>query len=175
MQTTLLLSLTLAVAIALSGCAQESDRVPQAAQNKNTPPRAPHGVAQKGAPPEQYLADTIREQQLPDFGTTSIGTVFDRYEYFDSREWKETKNSANKVYVDFRGLFTNTSFNIKAINKGISREGVEVKFVVEPDGAFYLAMVSKIEITLDGKMMRFPREDGKRILEQLYRNRALTF
>ncbi len=175
MQTPLLLSLTLAVAIALAGCTQESDRAPQAAQNKNTRPLAPHGVAQKGAPPEQYLADTIREQKLPDFGTTSIGTVFDRYEYFDSREWKETKNSVNKVYVDFRGLFKSKSLNIKVINKGISREGVEVKFVVEPDGAFYLAMVSKIEITLDGKMMRFPREDGKRILEQIYRNRELTF
>lgn len=163
------------LAACLCGCARESDSSKTQAPAVAVSPLSPHGGAAKVPPSDKAFVGIIRGQALPGFTGKTIGTAFDEYSYFSGREWQETKNPAGKVYIDFRGLFESSGLDINSIKKGIARQGIEVKFVIEPDGAFSLAMVSKVEFTTDGNMHRYPLENGKNIIEQIYNNREIRF
>ena len=163
------------LAACLCGCARESDSSKKPDPVVAVSPLSPHGGAPKGPPSDKAFVGVTRGQKLPGFTGKTIGTTFDEYSYFSSREWQETKKTAGKVYIDFRGLFESSGLDINSIKKGIARQGIEVKFVIEPDGAFSLAMVSKVEFTTDGNMHRYPLENGKKIIEQIYNNREIRF
>jgi len=159
-------------AACLFGCAKEGQK-PQ-----DTPPKAvsPHGAGadSKQSDQPQGFVGIVTSQKLPLSSTRTIGTAFDEYRYFNSREWKETRNASGKVYVDFQGLFASPPI-AASIKNGVSRQGVEVKFVVEPNGNLYVGMVSRIDVTADGKMSLYPLGDGKKIVEMIYDNKEITF
>lgn len=158
-------------AVCLFGCAKEGQKP------ANTPAKAlsPHstGADSKQSDQPQSFVGIVSNQKLPLSTTKTIGTVFDEYRYFNSREWKETRNAAGRVYVDFKGLFASPPI-AKSIKDGVSRQGVEVKFVVEPNGNFYVGMISRIDVTADGKMKLYPVK-MEEIIEQIYANKEITF
>lgn len=159
-------------AVCAFGCAKEG-------QNPlNAPPKAlsPHGAGAdtKQSDQLQGFSGIVSNQKLPLSNTKTIGAAFDEYRYFSSREWKEIRNASGKVYVDFQGLFA-TAPIAASIKDGVSRQGVEVKFVVEPNGNLYVGMVSRIDVTADGKMSLFPLGDGKKIVEMIYDNKEIVF
>lgn len=172
MKRQLLIVLFCFVAVSMSGCSKEV-RKPQ-----NPPSNAAsrHGMDtdSKQADELQGFIGIVTSQKLPLSNTKTIGVAFGDYRYFKSREWKETRNNAGKVYVDFQGLFADEPI-VASIKDGVSRQGVEVKFVVEPNGNFYVGMVSRIDVMTDGTMHLSPLGDGIKIVEMIYDNREITF
>ncbi len=168
----LLLVLCCLVTVSVSGCSKEV----QQPQNPPANSASRHGTEtdSKQADEPQGFIGIVTSQKLPLSNTKTIGAAFGDYRYFKSRQWKETRNNAGKVYVDFQGLFENEPI-VASIKDGVSRQGVEVKFVVEPNGNFYVGMVSRIDVMNDGMMRISPLGDGKKIVEMIYDNREITF
>ncbi len=136
----------------------------------------PHGQQDNATDsPELGFADVIKSKKLADYSTSSIGDAFGTYRFFDKREWRETKSSDGKVYVDFWGWFNAAVLDDASTKNGIVARGVEVKFVIYPDGAFNLAMISKIEARTDDKVYVYPLADKKRIMDAIYTNKELAF
>jgi hypothetical protein len=121
------------------------------------------------------IAAAIRKQKLADYDTATIGDAFDNYRYFEKREWKETVSNNGKIYIDFCGWFKKSVLDAVSVNKGIAARGIDVKFVINADGSFYLAMISKVEIGADGREFGYPQEDKTRILSAIYGNKEMSF
>lgn len=172
MKRQMLMVLFYLVTVSMSGCSKEV----QQPQNPPSNSASRHGMDSdsKQADKPQGFIGIVSSQKLPLSNTKTIGDAFGDYRYFKSRHWKETRNNAGKVYVDFQGLFAHEAI-ISSIKDGVSRQGVEVKFVVEPNGNFYVAMVSRIDVMNDGMMRLYPLGDGKKIVEMIYDNRDITF
>ena len=171
----LLLVLCCLVAVSVPGCSKET-QLPQKPQNPPSNSASRHGADTdaKQADELQGFIGIVTSQKLPLSNTKTIGAAFGDYRYFKTRHWKETRNNAGKVYVDFRGLFADEPI-VASIRDGVSRQGIEVKFVVEPNGNFYVGMVSRIDVMNDGMMRLSPLGDGKKIVEMIYDNREITF
>jgi len=136
----------------------------------------PHGQQDKTADSIEFVfADVIKSKKLADYSTSTIGAAFGTYRYFDKREWKETKSSDGKVYVDFWGWFNTGKLDAASIKNGIVARGIEAKFVIYPDGKFNLAMISKIEARADGQKYAYPLADKKCILDAIYANKVIAF
>ncbi len=132
--------------------------------------------AQQGnAASNEGIVGAIKEKTLADYPTSTIGNAFDTYRYFDKREWKETRSSDGKIYVDFWGWFNTATLDAASVKNGIVARGVAAKFVVYRDGAFNLAMISKIETRADGKMYVYPLADKKSIMDAIYANKEISF
>lgn len=150
-------------AIGFTGCIKEPKEPKNEAQNKP-------------AQPEQLspFIGAVTGQTLPDFGKKKIGAVFEGYRYFTSRDWKETRSSSGKVYVDFTGLFEEQPS--LAGGKGVVKNGVQIKFVIDmKSGNFYAAMASKVDVKADGSMAYYPLEDMKKVISLIYANERITF
>lgn len=119
----------------------------------------------------QGYVSVVTSQKLPLSKSKTIGTVFEEYKYFSAREWKESRNSEGKAYVDFRGYLP----SVTSGKSGVVREGVEIKFVVSRQGDFYVGMVSRIEVTSDGKVSLYPADDGNKFMELIYANKEIKF
>lgn len=150
---------------------------PEGSQTTAPKNGSPHskGPGLQESPPRQPFVVLVAKQKLPEFSSKTLGAMFDDYRFFSSRDWNETKTATGKVYVDFKGLFVTDALNLELVKKDIARQGVEIKFVVEPDGKFYVGMVSRIEVKTDGKMFMYPLKDGKKIVEQIYGNKEIVF
>ena len=154
---------TLAAMVGLAGgCArQESER--QVQQEK-----AP-------AAPKEGVVGVIKEMKLAEYPSATIGSALDRYAYFDKREWKESDASNGKIYVDFLGWFKTGTLDAAAAKNGVTARGVAAKFVINSDGTFYLAMVSKVESGADGRITAYPLPDKKGVMDAIYANRQVSF
>ena len=127
------------------------------------------------SPPKEGFVEVVKGIKLPGYTTSNIGAAFNNYRYFGSRKWRETRFPDGKIYVDFWGWFNASKFDVALINNGITARGVEVKFVIYPDGAFRVAMISKIESRVGGKISAYPLEDKKSIMDAIYANKEITF
>ncbi len=156
----------------LFGCTKETEKSPA----NSSRVVSPHSVGADSKKPDgpQGFVGIVINQKLDPSNSKTIGAVFEEYRYFKSREWKETRNTAGKVYVDFKGMFSNTPI-AKSLKDGVSRQGVEVKFVVEPNGNFYVGMISRIDVKTDGMMSLYPLEDGDKIIKMIYDNKEISF
>lgn len=125
--------------------------------------------------PKEGFVEVVKEIKLPGYTTSNIGDAFNNYRYFGSRKWRETRFPDGKIYIDFWGWFNTSKFDVALINNGITARGVEIKFVIYPDGAFRVAMISKIESRVDGKISAYPLEDKKSIMDAIYANKEITF
>lgn len=121
------------------------------------------------------IVAAIREKKLAEFATSTIGEAFDAYQYFDKREWKEISTPNGKIYVDFWGWFKPSSIDATSLKNGVVTRGVTVKFVINPDGSFYVAMISKIEAGADGKEYASPLADKQHVLKAIYGNKEIIF
>ena len=143
---------------------------------------AGHKAEQKQAQPDKTsepakegVVAAIRGKTLAGFKTVTIGEAFDTYRYFDKKEWKESRSTNGKIYVDFWGWFKESAIDEASRKNGIVARGVEVKFVVNPEGDFYLAMISRVEKGADGAEHDYPIDDKQSILKAIYGNREITF
>lgn len=121
------------------------------------------------------MENSIKSKKLDNYPTMKIGEAFEKYSYFEARTWKVTQLSPLKTYIDFTGMFKKNYFSFASAKKGVSQQGVEIKFVVYENGRFAIAMISKVEILTNGMINRYPLENTKAILDNIYGNREITF
>ncbi len=114
--------------------------------------------------------EALKGMKLTEYPAKTIGDAFDGYTHFTSKEWRETRLKGMKIYLDFYGM---QKTGVLSASKQTYSEGVNVKFVIYPDGTFAVVMVSKVQILSDGKMYVSPIEDKKAILDAIYENKAI--
>lgn len=129
-----------------------------------------------GAPPPGRtlgMIEVIKGASLPGYTNTKIGEAFDRYSHFKSKNWRETRGTAGTSYVDFIGSAPPRLLDLKSRWAGISASGIEVKFVVYPNGEYGVVMVSRTVVKSNGKADRYPLPDVKSVLDAIYSNRKI--
>ena len=141
---------------------------PMAGQKQAEPDSRP-GV------PKEGIAEALKKKKLAEFKTVTIGEAFDTYRYFDKREWKESRSANGKIFVDFWGWFKEGALDAASRKNGVVARGVQVKFVINPEGDFYLAMISRAEKGADGSEQDYPLDDKAGILKAIYGNKEITF
>jgi hypothetical protein len=124
--------------------------------------------------PGYTVASALKKQVLANYPKATVGDAFEAYRFLSGKEWKSTQGANAKMYVDFTGWFDPAKLDSAATGNGIVKRGLEVKFVVIPTGSFYVAMVSKLEVTADGRIVRSPLEEIKSVLDSIYANREIT-
>ncbi|WP_243371766.1 hypothetical protein [Geotalea sp. SG265] len=119
------------------------------------------------------MAGAIQKAHLPGYPKMTIGQAFGKYGYLENKEWRETRAANGDVFIDFTGYAPTRWFDFKMKRAGISARGLEVKFVVHPDGAYEVGMVSSVEVRSNGSVYRTPRADIKNVLDAIYGNQRL--
>lgn len=157
---------------ALIGCAQKNE--------EKTPvkPLKPQGHGDMKTTPDGPpvgMAEVVKQQKLVDYPGRTIGEVFGDYRHFDSVNWRETRLPKGSYYIDYQGTKKVPLFDEKNAKKGIVAEGVEIKFAIKPGGAFYVTMISRAVLGVDGKMTMYPLPDKKKILDAIYANKEIAF
>jgi hypothetical protein len=120
---------------------------------------------------ESGLAKALKNAKLANYRSKTIGEAVDGYRYFTKREWKETRTSSGKMYVDFTGWFNKSNFDTSSV----VQRGVGIKFMVRPDGNYAVVMVSKVEIRTDGVVHSDPLPESSPILNKIYGNTEIKF
>jgi hypothetical protein len=121
------------------------------------------------------LTEILKKQKLANYPTATIGEAFDAYTYFPRKEWKEAKPDNGKTYVDFIGWFNPGVLNEKEVKDGIVGRGIQVKFVINPDGSYSAAMVSRLDARPDSRVDVFPIVDSAGVLAKIYENKEIRF
>ena len=121
------------------------------------------------------LVDFIRKQKLVNYQSMTIGRAFDAYRHVKRKEWKEASSNSRKIIIDFIGWFDPSILGKNDIKNGVTGSGIDITFVVEPDGSFYVFMVSKIVSRADGTVSRTQSGDIKGILDKIYANKKIIF
>lgn len=156
-RTDLFLSMMVAVALIFCGCAKEEKE-----------------TADKGKQ-EVGLVDFIKKQKLANFQSNTIGNAFDSYRYLSKKEWRDPQLVSGHYTVDFVGWFEPATVKDEDVKHGVTGRGLEIKFVVNPDGSFYVFMVSTLESKSDGNVYKSQRSDVAGILASIYENKKITF
>lgn len=151
-----------------------------------TPQKQPRIITGHGGSPVQVDAaesgvrkngtvEVLKGMTLSDYPARTIGEAFEGYSHFTSREWKETRTASRKIYIDFYGTRRSPVFSLDPKIRQNYSQGVIIKFVINPDGRFFVAMISKVDIMSDGKEYAVPLNDHKKILDAIYENTAISF
>ena len=134
---------------------------------------SPHGTGAQSTESPGGMVAVIKNIKLDGYPGIKIGEVFERYRHFNKKEWVETKGLNGNLYVDFYGYSSPGWFDFDKKKAGVASRGIEVKFAIYPNGSYSLAMVSKVEVLSDGKTMRYPLSDIKRVLDAIYANKKI--
>ncbi|GAB7026492.1 hypothetical protein [Geotalea toluenoxydans] len=132
--------------------------------------QSPHATAGNSRSGTTGMTGVIQRASLPDYKAMTIGEAFGKYGYLKKKEWRETRAANGNIFIDFTGYVPAGWFDFKMKKAGVSARGLEVKFVIYPDGAYGLGMVSNVEVRTDGKIYRTPRTDAKTVLDAIYAN-----
>lgn len=125
------------------------------------------------------LVNVIKKGKLVNYQSTTIGKAFDSYKYLTKKEWKAATLKSRHSTVDFIGWFEpnawfdSNSLSDKDIKNGITGRGINIKFVIEPNGSYYVFAVSKIESKSDGKVYGYELRDIAGILANIYENKKI--
>lgn len=123
---------------------------------------------QKTRTEEPGLVEVLKEKRLADFQSLTIGEAFDSYSYLTEKVWVTDALKSGHVIVDFRGWFKKSDLNEDDQKRGVRRKGLEVKFVIEPSGAYYVLMVSRLELISEDNIIKSEYPDIKAILSRIY-------
>ena len=162
------------VTVFACACAKESPKVPD---KLNTEKPAQSTVAEEAT---DGLVNAIKKGKLANYQSTTIGNAFDSYKYLTKKEWKTSSLKSGQITVDFIGWFEPdawfdpNSLTDKDLKDGITGRGINVKFVIEPNGSYYVFMISKIESKSDGKVYGFELQDSAGILANIYANKKIS-
>lgn len=127
----------------------------------------------KAGSPEREFVELIRKGTLTEFPSSTIGEAFDSYKYLTGKDWKAHTLKSGHVTVDFSGWFKGDLTDDEH-NRGVEKKGLEVKFVIDPNGVYYAFMVTKIEELTDGTVVRTPYNDIKGVLTAIYSNHKIN-
>lgn len=159
-----------AASLAAAACAKQGGETAQAAGGVHK--QAPGAVAEA---PGKGMIPVIQGQKLAEYPDRTIGEAFGAYRHFDRKEWKEAKAEGGKFYVDYVGWYKEGRARTLAGAGAATVQGVEVKFVIYPDGGFGVAMVSEIALGADGTLAAYPHDDKKKVIDALYADREMKF
>lgn len=123
----------------------------------------------------KLVADVLKEKILKDYPSAPIGRAFDGYGHFKSKEWKEKRSDNGKYFIDFIGWFDPSLLDATAKANNVASRGIDVKFVIYPDGAFGVVMVSKLDLMNDGSIRQQALPDIKAIMDCVYANKKISF
>lgn len=172
--------MTLITAISIVGLLGTADAMPGLEKRGVVVPsvtpamnQSPHSTASGSSAGPTDMAGVIQKAILPGYPKMPIGEAFGKYGYFKKREWRETRAANGNIFVDFVGYIPTGLFDFKKRSAGITARGIEVKFVIYPDGAYGLAMMTNVEIRSGGRIYRTPRADAKVVLDAIYANQKL--
>ena len=120
------------------------------------------------------LSGIVKNQSLPAYPAMTVGKAFDSYSHLTKKQWKETRGANGTVYIDFSGWLDGKTLDMYAIKNDISSRGVEVKFVIDREGGFFVGMASKLEAKTDGRVFAYPLPDVKAVLDSIYANKEIV-
>lgn len=149
--------LLIALIIALGACTREEARKPD---ERNVP--------------NAGLINVIKNGKLMHYPQTTIGTAFDSYRYLARKEWKAERQVSGIVMVYFTGWFKSDLVDEKARREGVSERGLEVTFVINSDGSYYLLAIAALDAAADGTRKRRELTDAAAVIEQIYGNRQVV-
>lgn len=133
------------------------------------------GAAAPTNPTAYNMIEVIKRVPINGYPSATIGAAFDKYPFFEKKEWTETLIKGGKVYVNFRGYLKKGFFDWKLFRNKIENQGVEVKFAVFPSGEYEVAMVSKLTILTNGNLNIEPAVNSKELFENILRNKEIKF
>ncbi len=165
MRKFILLITILAAFWGLSACSNNSD----SSHTETSTDKSGHA---KSAGPG--IVEALKKKALDNYPSTTIGAAFEGYKYFAKKEWKETDTQHGKIYIDFIGWLDSKTIN-PLKKSDVADRGIDVKFVINPDGTFFVGMISKVEVKTDGKVYATPVEESRQMLELIYANKELVF
>jgi len=148
--------LALGMLVAYSGCGEK-----EANKDKQTAP-ALEGKQQRS------LVDFIKGSKLANFPSRTIGDAFESYRHLTGKDWRLEQHKTGQFTVGFLGWFDQKAIGDSDRKNGITAKGLDVQFVVERDGKWYLFMMSTIEKGSGGTMRRVPIADTATVLKKIY-------
>lgn len=140
------------LSLALNACSKAKDEKP----------------LKKTDTPNGGLIEVIKNGKLAAFQSVTIGEAFDSYKYLIKKDWKANILKSGHVTVDFTGWFEDSELSDEDKRRGVNGKGLEVKFVIEPNGVYYVFMVSKMELISNGSIMKSEYPDINTILKKIY-------
>lgn len=169
MNKLILLTVMIVIFLCTGACSKDGTSDP----NKSSGERSVHKSSTKDVA-GSGMAVVLRNKTLAGYESITIGNAFEGYKYFTKKEWKETTSQNGKIYIDFIGWVDSKALDAATIKAGISARALDVKFVINPDGSFFVAMMSKIDVKTDGKLYGYPLEDKDGMLAKIYANKEIT-
>lgn len=136
---------------------------------------SPHGGGNGAMTRPEGMAGVIQDAKLAGYKDVKIGEAFGKYRHFKKKVWSETRGTNGNYYVDFVGTTPAGWFDFKSRKEGISSKGIEIKFVIHPNGTYGVGMVSKVEAKTDGKTYRYSLSDINSILDAIYANKEISY
>lgn len=124
--------------------------------------------------PDAGLVTVIKKGKLVNYQATTVGNAFDSYSYLKNKEWKEEQLKSGHFIVNFIGWFDSDTLNDKNIGKGITGRGLEVKFVIDQEGFFYVFTITELDRKSDGGVSRNQILENDTILSSIYANKKLN-
>lgn len=145
-----------------------------ACENKNTTGAMRiHGDVQAEPAKEPAFVTVIKKAKLPQFQEKNIGTAFDSYHYFTQKEWRADQLKNGHATVDFIGWLDPQSSNEVAVERGVSGSGIDITFVVNIDGSYFVLSAAVVEKKRDGSISRTGLLDRGTVLKSIYGNRKI--
>ena len=121
------------------------------------------------------LITVLKGRTLADFKMKTIGSAFDSYVFFTKKEWKQTPMQGGQFAIHYTGWVDPATLDDQDGKAGITGKGVDVMFIIDATGAYYVFMVSRVESRSDGKQYAYPVGSSKDILAAIYANRKIDF
>jgi len=119
------------------------------------------------------MVGVIKRKVFDENKSKSVGKAMDEYQYFTSREWKETAAQNGTIYVDFIGGLDQKVISAASRQEGVIARTVNVKFVVKMDGTCFVGVITKYDTKTDGKVYPLPVTDVAGVMNAIYANKEL--
>lgn len=165
----LFLVVMIGVAVFAGACTKDGT---DGSAKKNGDKSGQHGGAETA---NGGLIEFIKKQKLVNYPSATIGSAFDSYKHLEKKEWTLEAQKSGQFTVEFIGWLETAALSYDDVQGGIANRGLDVTFVVETNGSFYVFMVSKIEAGIDGKIYRYQVADVEGILSKIYANKRIIF
>lgn len=120
------------------------------------------------------MVDVLKNNKFAGHESATIGGAFESYKFLSDKKWTEKALPGGAVQIDFTGWFDAKALNNQDVRDGIKIKGLEVKFVVENNGSYYVLMITSLVVRSDGSVYRSILSDTAGILKNIYSNREIV-
>lgn len=124
------------------------------------------------------MADILKLKELKGYPQKTIGEAFNSYSPAASREWREFQaKDGKRYYVDYICWFDDNTVSQSLKGEGVVKRGMNIKFTVQDNGDYYIAMASRLFKKTDGQVLSTIFEGGEinKILDAVYANKEISF